>query len=102
MSTYFLRICLPNFLNEGEMHFIRPHADSWFNLPRQGGVAYAAQESWVQNATIRENILFGSAYDEERYCKGQSIIVVLCRLKDLHYIHLSHSTMCFGKRLGTL
>lgn len=45
--------------------------DSFFNLPRSGGVAYAAQESWVQNATIRDNILFGSPYEEERYKKGQ-------------------------------
>ncbi|KAF8904793.1 hypothetical protein CPB84DRAFT_1772829 [Gymnopilus junonius] len=48
----------------GEMHFIRTNPDSWFNLPRDEGVAYAAQESWVQNATIRDNILFGSSYDE--------------------------------------
>ena len=54
----------------GEMHFIPTSADSWYNLPRDGGVAYAAQESWVQNETIRDNILFGSPYDEERYQKG--------------------------------
>lgn len=54
----------------GEMHFIQDLPDSWFNLPREGGVAYAAQESWVQNETIRENILFGSPFDEERYRKG--------------------------------
>jgi ABC-type multidrug transport system fused ATPase/permease subunit len=53
----------------GEMHFIPSTADGWFNLPRNGGVAYAAQESWVQNETIRNNILFGSAYDEVRYQK---------------------------------
>ncbi|KAF9564162.1 P-loop containing nucleoside triphosphate hydrolase protein [Agrocybe pediades] len=53
----------------GEMHFIPSVADSWFNLPRAGGIAYAAQESWVQNATIKQNILFGSQYDEERYRK---------------------------------
>ncbi|KDR83052.1 hypothetical protein GALMADRAFT_57306 [Galerina marginata CBS 339.88] len=53
----------------GEMHFIPSQPDSWFNLPRGGGVAYAAQESWVQSATIRDNILFGSDYDEERYWK---------------------------------
>jgi hypothetical protein len=52
------------------MHFIPLTADAWFNLPRNGGVAYAAQESWVQNETIRNNILFGSAYDEVRYQKG--------------------------------
>lgn len=37
----------------GEMHFIPSGPSSWFNLPREGGVAYAAQESWVQNETIR-------------------------------------------------
>jgi hypothetical protein len=55
----------------GEMHFIPSTSDAWFNLPRKGGVAYAAQESWVQNETIRDNILFGSAYDEARYQKGR-------------------------------
>jgi len=55
----------------GEMHFISSSMDSWFNLPRSGGVAYAAQESWVQNETIRQNILFESPYDEDRYRKGK-------------------------------
>ncbi|KAH8997804.1 hypothetical protein EDB86DRAFT_2828663 [Lactarius hatsudake] len=65
----------------GEMHFVPISPDSWYHLPRQGGVSYAAQESWVQNETIRsrlhilvlseeqDNILFGAAYDEERYNK---------------------------------
>ena len=37
----------------GEMHYIPLGPDSWVNLPRKDGVAYAAQESWVQNETIR-------------------------------------------------
>ncbi|KAF5314793.1 hypothetical protein D9758_017505 [Tetrapyrgos nigripes] len=52
-----------------EMHFVQTHPDSWYNLPRDKGVAYAAQESWVQNATIKENIVFRSELDEERYKK---------------------------------
>ena len=56
------------------MHFISSTADSWFNLPRNGGVAYAAQESWVQNDTIRNNILFGFTYDEVRYHKGKKYV----------------------------
>ena len=32
-----------------------------------GGVAYAAQSAWIQNATLRDNILFGLPYDEVRY-----------------------------------
>ena len=38
----------------GEMHRVPLAADSWVNMPRSG-VAYAAQESWVQNGTIRVN-----------------------------------------------
>ncbi|KAF7968577.1 hypothetical protein HWV62_30063 [Athelia sp. TMB] len=37
----------------GEMHFIPSMPDSCFNLPRDGGVAFAAQESWVLNETIK-------------------------------------------------
>lgn len=53
----------------GEMHYLPAGPESYVALPREGGVAYAAQESWVQNETIRDNILFGAPYDEERYNK---------------------------------
>ncbi|KAF8477848.1 hypothetical protein JB92DRAFT_2801159 [Gautieria morchelliformis] len=56
----------------GEMHFEPNGAKAGFRLPREGGVAYAAQEAWVQNETIKashDNILFGKAYDKERYDK---------------------------------
>ncbi|KIJ49985.1 hypothetical protein M422DRAFT_246356 [Sphaerobolus stellatus SS14] len=53
----------------GEMHFMPYSPSSWFNLPRAGGVAYAAQESWVLNETIKNNIVFGATFDEERYKK---------------------------------
>ncbi|EJC97738.1 P-loop containing nucleoside triphosphate hydrolase protein [Fomitiporia mediterranea MF3/22] len=53
----------------GEM-YCKPHGvGSWYNLPRDGGIAYAPQESWVLNATIRDNILFGEPYNEDRYKK---------------------------------
>ena len=32
-----------------------------------GRVAYCPQKAWVLNATLKENILFGAAYDEARY-----------------------------------
>ncbi|OQR85427.1 multidrug resistance-associated protein 1 [Achlya hypogyna] len=34
-----------------------------------GRVAYFAQQSWIQNTTIRENILFGKPYDRALYRK---------------------------------
>ncbi|KAM5539757.1 hypothetical protein V8D89_006570 [Ganoderma adspersum] len=53
----------------GEMHYIPSGPDSFVSLPREGGVAYAAQESWVQNDTIKNNIVFGAPFDEVRYKK---------------------------------
>ncbi|KAH9480681.1 ATP-binding cassette transporter abc4 [Psilocybe cubensis] len=73
----------------GEMYFLPSSPDSCFNLPRGGGIAFAAQDSWVQNATIRENILFGSAYDEVRYKK----VIQQCALdKDLQMFEAGDAT----------
>ncbi|KAG8926192.1 hypothetical protein FRC00_003144 [Tulasnella sp. 408] len=36
----------------GEMHFQPQILESFYNLPRGGGVAYAAQEAWIQNTTV--------------------------------------------------
>lgn len=41
---------------EGEMHYVPSGPNSYFQLPRAGGIAYAAQESWVQNETIRVSL----------------------------------------------
>ncbi|CAN9508890.1 unnamed protein product [Ophioblennius macclurei] len=34
----------------------------------RGSVAYVPQQAWIQNATLRDNILFGNPYDEQKYC----------------------------------
>ncbi|KIM25975.1 hypothetical protein M408DRAFT_330768, partial [Serendipita vermifera MAFF 305830] len=52
-----------------EMHFQPAGPDSWYNLPRDGGVSFCPQEPWILNETIKSNIVFGSAFDEERYKK---------------------------------
>jgi ABC-type multidrug transport system fused ATPase/permease subunit len=43
----------------------------------KGKVAYASQTPWILNATLRDNILFGSPMDEERYSRVLSV----CQLK---------------------
>ncbi|TDL20537.1 P-loop containing nucleoside triphosphate hydrolase protein [Rickenella mellea] len=64
----------------GEMYY-KPHGPgSWFNLPRDGGIAYAAQESWVLNETVKENILFGEPYEEQRY---QTVLMQCALERDL-------------------
>ncbi|OQV17373.1 Canalicular multispecific organic anion transporter 2 [Hypsibius exemplaris] len=35
----------------------------------KGTVAYVPQQAWIQNMTLRENILFGKPYEKERYDK---------------------------------
>ena len=34
-----------------------------------GSVAYGAQQAWIMNATVKENILLGQPYNEARYAK---------------------------------
>ena len=43
----------------------------------QGSVAYVAQQAWIQNATLRDNILFGRMFMPKRYCK----VVNACALR---------------------
>ncbi|XP_028799285.1 ABC transporter C family member 12 isoform X1 [Neltuma alba] len=45
-----------------------PIADA--NVIIRGTVAYVPQISWILNATVRENILFGSKFEYERYQKA--------------------------------
>ncbi|WJX30575.1 Multidrug resistance-associated protein 9 [Trifolium repens] len=40
------------------------------NATIRGTVAYVPQISWIYNATLRENILFGSKFDHGRYWKS--------------------------------
>ncbi|XP_057772118.1 ABC transporter C family member 4-like [Salvia miltiorrhiza] len=49
----------------------------------RGTTAYVAQTAWIQNATIQENILFGSPMDSERY---KNVIKVCSLEKDLEIL----------------
>ncbi|PPR08265.1 hypothetical protein CVT24_001158 [Panaeolus cyanescens] len=73
----------------GEMHLKRLSPDSWSNLPRDGGIAYAPQEGWVLSTTIRQNILFGSPYDEQRY---QAVIKQCALDRDLNLFEAGDQT----------
>ena len=45
-----------------------------------GSTGYAAQDPWIQNATLRDNILMGSDFDQARYAS--------CPQRT-HHLHLS-------------
>jgi ATP-binding cassette subfamily C (CFTR/MRP) protein 1 len=41
--------------------------DDSFGYKIRGKAAYVAQEAFIQNLSVRENILFGAPFDQERY-----------------------------------
>lgn len=48
-----------------------------------GTVSYCSQTAWIQNATIRDNVLFGQPWDESRYWNA---IKQACLLPDLEIL----------------
>ncbi|KAJ1663415.1 hypothetical protein EV178_005011 [Coemansia sp. RSA 1646] len=61
-------------------------------------IAYIAQESWLRNSTIRENILFGEPYDQERYEE----VLRVCALKPDLRILVAGDMTEIGERGVTL
>ncbi|ORZ16766.1 P-loop containing nucleoside triphosphate hydrolase protein, partial [Lobosporangium transversale] len=50
---------------EGSMYL--PRLDYNKDNEHGSGIAYVSQTAWLQNSTIRDNILFGKEFDQERY-----------------------------------
>ncbi|KAG0215811.1 hypothetical protein BGX28_008121 [Mortierella sp. GBA30] len=59
------------FLPRRDSHDINPVTDL------TNGIAYVAQQAWLQNNTIRNNILFGSPFEQRRYDQ----VVEMCALR---------------------
>jgi ABC-type multidrug transport system fused ATPase/permease subunit len=60
-------------------------------------VAYCAQQAWLVNATIKENILFASPYDEDRYHK----VIAICALeRDLEILDAGDQTLVGEKGIA--
>ncbi|KAK5046300.1 hypothetical protein LTR84_008443 [Exophiala bonariae] len=53
-------------------------------------VAYCAQQAWLVNATIKDNILFASAYDEDRY---HDVISICALERDLEILDAGDQTL---------
>lgn len=52
-------------------------------------MAYVSQQAWIQHNTVRENILFGKAYDSTRYEQ----VIDSCALRpDLDILQAGDST----------
>ncbi|KAH6565614.1 hypothetical protein BASA50_007974 [Batrachochytrium salamandrivorans] len=62
---------------QGEVYIPRQTPDAIARGSSQTNLAYVAQTAWLLNATIRDNILFGAPYEEERYSR----VVTACALR---------------------
>ncbi|EEC08021.1 sulfonylurea receptor, putative, partial [Ixodes scapularis] len=63
-----------------------------------GRLAYVAQQSWIQNATLKENIIFTNTANEERYQK----VLETCALKpDLEMLPAGENTQV-GDKVASL
>lgn len=78
----------------GEMRVL----EGSIHLPRRHGVSYVAQNSWLQNATVKDNILFGSPYETKRY---ETVIEACGLLTDLENLEAGDETE-IGERGTTL
>ena len=69
------------FLNERKSSFISALLGEMHKFSGKininGLKAYVAQQAWIQNATLKNNILFGSSLDDEIY----ENIIEACALK---------------------
>ncbi|XP_057633187.1 ATP-binding cassette sub-family C member 2 [Chionomys nivalis] len=61
----------------GEMENVRGH------ITIKGTTAYVPQQSWIQNGTIKDNILFGSEFNEKKY---QQVLEACALLPDLEML----------------
>ncbi|XP_049620339.1 ATP-binding cassette sub-family C member 2 [Suncus etruscus] len=61
----------------GEMEHIHGH------ITIKGTIAYVPQQAWIQNGTIKDNILFGSEMEEKRY---QQVLEACALLPDLEIL----------------
>nr|XP_006210591.1 canalicular multispecific organic anion transporter 1 isoform X1 [Vicugna pacos] len=53
------------------------------NITIKGTIAYVPQQSWIQNGTIKDNILFGAELDEKKY---QQVLEACALLPDLEVL----------------
>eukprot|EP01034_Spumella_vulgaris_P032541 gene32542-40153_t len=55
----------------------------------QGSVSYVSQQAWIQNLTVRDNILFGSPFSHEKYVR---VLDACCLVQDLQEFPLGDRT----------
>ncbi|KAF4498142.1 ATP-dependent bile acid permease [Fusarium agapanthi] len=67
-------VCVPNTIAPDERRDAQANLGDWI-IP--GSIAYVGQTPWLESASLRDNILFGLPFVEERYNQ----VVDVCALK---------------------
>ncbi|CZT44803.1 related to multidrug transporter (yeast bile transporter) [Rhynchosporium secalis] len=80
------KISVPKPLQTKDRHDHLANKENWI-IP--SSVAFVAQIPWIENASIKDNILFGLPYDEYRY---EKVIEVCALKKDLEMLTDGEST----------
>ncbi|RLN59370.1 hypothetical protein BBJ28_00005336 [Nothophytophthora sp. Chile5] len=60
-------------------------------------IAYCSEEPWLQTLSIKDNVLFGSAYDESKYYR---VLEACCLLDDLERLPDGEDTMIGPKGIN--
>lgn len=47
----------------------------------KGKIGYASQQAWIYNGSLRQNILFGQEYDEDRFIA----VIQACALEKVEF-----------------
>lgn len=58
-------------------------------ISRDGSCAYVSQQAWIQNASLKDNILFGNKFDSHRY---YTAIDVCCLQEDIDLLPAADET----------
>lgn len=67
------------------------------HFPSHAGIAYCAQESWLTNETVRDNIIFSSPWDENRY---HAVIDACALSRDLEILAHGDKTLVGNKGIA--
>jgi ABC-type multidrug transport system fused ATPase/permease subunit len=51
----------------------------------EASMAYVPQESWVFNGTVRENVLFGKEYDEQKYLRALHVSCLRTDIENMDF-----------------